>query len=60
MLIIKALCGIPESGKNWATKFGAIMREEGWEVSKADPKVWMKRNGDHYEHVGSHVDSRYY
>ena len=40
----------------WATKFGAIMKEEGWEISKADPKVWMKRDGDHYEYVGSHVD----
>ena len=56
MLVIKALHGIPESGKNWATKFGAIMKEEGWEISKADPKAWMKRNGNHYECVGSCVD----
>ena len=32
------------------------MKKEGWEVSKADPKVWMKRNGNHCEYVGSYVD----
>ena len=56
MLVIKALHGLHESGKNWATKFGAIMKEEGWEISKADPKAWMKRLDDHCEHVGSCVD----
>ena len=44
VLVIKALCGHLESGKNWATKFGAIKKKEGWEISKADPKVWMKCN----------------
>ena len=37
MLIIKALHGIHSSGKDWATKFGAIMAKEGWKISKADP-----------------------
>ena len=54
VLVIKALCGHFESGKNWATKFGATMKEEGWEISKADPKVWMKRNGDHHKCVDSY------
>ena len=33
MLIIKALCGMHSSGKDWATKFGAIMAKEGWTIS---------------------------
>ena len=56
MLIIKALRGIHSSGKDWATKFGAIMAKEGCKISKADPKVCMRRNGDIYEHLGSYVD----
>ena len=32
------------------------MAKEGWKISKADPKVWMRRNGDVHEHVGSCVD----
>ena len=33
MLIIKASCGMHSSGKDWATKFGAIMAKEGWTIS---------------------------
>ena len=58
MLIIKALYGLHGSGKSWATKLGAILRKEGWEISKADPKAWMRHNKDLNlcEYIGSHVD----
>ena len=45
---------LANTGHAWATKFGAIMAKEGWKISKADPKVWMRRNGDVYEYVGSY------
>ena len=35
------------------TSESAFWTKEGWKISKADPKVWMRRNGHICEHVGS-------
>ena len=56
MVIIKALYGLPTSGKMWAEKISAILRTEGWEPSRADDRIWMRRVEDHYEYIGVYVD----
>ena len=56
MVIIKALYGLPTSGKMWAEKILAILRTEGWEPSRADDRIWMRRIDDHYEYIGVYVD----
>ena len=56
MVVVKALYGIPGSGKQWAERFAAILRAEGWVPCRADHDVWMKRNGDVYEYLGTYVD----
>ena len=42
MVVVKALYGIPGSGKQWAERFAAILRQEGWVPCHADHDVWMK------------------
>ena len=56
MVVVKALYGIPGSGKQWAERFAAILRQEGWVPCHADHDVWMNRNGDVYEYLGTYVD----
>ena len=56
MVVVKALYGIPGSGHQWAERWAAILRAEGWEPCRADHDVWMKRNGNVYEYIGIYVD----
>ena len=56
MVVVKALYGIAGSGKQWAEHLTAILRAEGWELCYADHDVWMRRNGNIYEYIGTYVD----
>ena len=50
MLIIhKALYGLKSSGLRWHEKFSDTLRDMGFEISKADPDVWMRHNGEVWE-----------
>ena len=56
LIIQKALYGLRSSGKRWHEKFADCMGHLGFKPCKAEPDVWMRRNGDIYEYVAVYVD----
>jgi len=56
LVIFKALYGLRSSGLRYHEKFSDTMRDMGYNMSKADPDVWMKDMGDHYEYIAVYVD----
>ena len=54
--ISKALYGLKSSGLRWHEKFADTLRHMGFEISKADPDVWMRRNDDVWEYIAVYVD----
>ena len=56
LIIIKALYGLKSSGFRWYERFAIVVREIGFFQCKADPEVWMRDKGDHYEYVSVFVD----
>jgi hypothetical protein len=49
MIVDRALCGLGSSGARFHKKVSTTMRELGFFPSFADPDVWMRDAGDHYE-----------
>ena len=43
VLIVRALYGLKSSGARWRDHFAAILRENGFKSSLADPDVWMRK-----------------
>ena len=56
LIIFKALYGLRSSGKMWSQRWSDCLREMGFEPSKADPQIWMRRCGDVWEYIGTYVD----
>ena len=56
MIIYKALYGLRTSGLRWHERFADCLRDMGFEPSKAEPDIWMRRNGDVYEYIAVYVD----
>ena len=56
LIIVKALYGLRTSGARWHDRFADCLRDMGFEPSKAEPDIWMRRNGDVYEYIGVYVD----
>jgi Reverse transcriptase (RNA-dependent DNA polymerase) len=56
LVIFKALYGLRSSGKMWSQRWSDCLREMGFEPSKADPQIWMRRCGDVWEYIGTYVD----
>ena len=57
MLIVnKALYGLRSSGARWHDRFFDVLAKEGFFPSKADPDVWLRDMGTHYEYVATYVD----
>jgi hypothetical protein len=56
LIIDKALYGLKSSGLRWHERLYDVLREEGFEISKADNDVWMRRNGDIYEYIAVYVE----
>lgn len=56
LVISKALYGLRTSGKRWAETFSETLMELGFTPSKAEPTIWMRRNGDIYEYIAVYVD----
>ena len=54
--ISKALYGLKSSGLRWHEKFADTLRHMSFEISKADPDVWMRRNDDVWEYIAVYVD----
>ena len=56
LIITKALYGLKSSGLRWHERFADVLREMGFFISKAEPDIWMRDKGDHYEYIAVYVD----
>ena len=56
LVIDKALYGLKSSGLRWHEKFSDTLRDMGFYISKGDPDVWMRKNGDIWEYIAVYVD----
>ena len=56
LLIYKALHDLRSSGARWYERLSDVLRKEGFTPCRAEPDIWMRRNGDQYEYVAVYVD----
>ena len=49
MQIIKAQYGLKSSGKCWHDRLFEVLSAMGFFPSRAEPDIWMRAKGDHYE-----------
>ena len=56
LIIHKALYGLKTSGARWHDRFADTLYDMGFTPSRADPDVWMRRNGNIYEYIAVYVD----
>ena len=56
LVIQKALYGLKSSGLRWHERFADVLRSMKFFASKAEPDIWMRDKGDHYEYIGVYVD----
>jgi hypothetical protein len=56
LIIVKALYGLRSSGAHWHDRFADCLRDMGFMPLKAEPDIWMHKNGDVYEYIGVYVD----
>ena len=56
LIIRKALYGLKTSGVRWHERFADVLRDMEFFPSRAEPDIWMKDCGDHYEYIAVYVD----
>ena len=56
MKIHKALYGLKTSSARWHERLADILRDMDFFPSRADPDIWMRDKGNHYEYIGVYVD----
>ena len=56
LVIVKALYGLRTSGARYHEKFAETLRDMGFTPSLADPDVWMRDAGTHWEYLAVYVD----
>ena len=56
LVIKRALYGLKTSGVRWHERFSDVLRDMGYFPSRAEPDIWMRDMGDHYEYIGVYVD----
>jgi hypothetical protein len=56
LIMNKALYGLRTSGARWHERFADTLRDMGFVPCKADPDVWLRDMGDHYEYICVYVD----
>ena len=56
LIIVKALYGLKSSGLRWYERFLDCLKEMNFFPCKAEPCIWMRRNGDLYEYIAVYVD----
>jgi hypothetical protein len=56
LVIHKALYGLRSSGARWHDKFSDCLRDMGFQPCKAEPDIWLRRNGNIYEYIAVYVD----
>jgi hypothetical protein len=54
-VVHKTLCGLRTRGKRWSERLADCLREMGFEQCKAEPDIWIRRNGNVYEYIGTYV-----
>ena len=55
-VVEKALYGLRSSGQRWHDRLFDALKSLGFTPSKADPDIWMRDCGDHYEYIACYVD----
>jgi Reverse transcriptase (RNA-dependent DNA polymerase) len=55
-VIVKALYGLKSSGLRWRERFADVLKEMGFSSSRAEPDIWMRDRGDHYEYIAVYLD----
>jgi Reverse transcriptase (RNA-dependent DNA polymerase) len=56
LVISKALYGLRSSGARWHDQFADCIRELGFFPCKAEPDIWMRKNGNIYKYIAVYVD----
>jgi Reverse transcriptase (RNA-dependent DNA polymerase) len=56
LIISKALYGLRSSGVRWHDRFVDCIREIGFFPCKAEPDIWMRKEGNLYEYIAVYVD----
>jgi len=56
LVIYKALYGLRSSGARWHDRFSDCLRDMGFQPCKAEPDIWLRRNGNLYEYIAVYVD----
>ena len=56
LAIDKVLYGLRALGKRWHEKFSDTLRDLGFEPCKAEPDIWLRRNGDIYEYIAIYIN----
>lgn len=56
LIIVKALYGLKSSGVRWHERFADVLRSMGFTPSRAEPDIWFRDKGDHYEYIAVYVD----
>ena len=56
LVIHKALYGLRSSGARWHDRLSDCLRELGFQPCKAEPDIWLREDGEHYEYVAVYVD----
>ena len=56
MIIYKSLYGLKSSAARFHEHLSIKLRKMGYRPSKADPDLWQKKVGEHYEYIARFVD----
>ena len=51
MIIFKALYGLRSSGARYHETMATTLSDMGFKPTLADPDLWIRDKGDHYEYV---------
>lgn len=54
--LIKNLYGLRQGAKEWNTKFDTTMKSNGYTQSDNDLCLYIKKDGDNYIYISTHVD----
>ena len=56
LLIDRALYGLRSSGARWHDRLSDCLRAEGFHPCRAEPDIWLRKNGSTYDYIAVYVD----
>lgn len=56
LIVVKAIYGLKSSSARFHEHLSVALRKLSYRPSKADPDLWIKIVGDHYEYIARYVD----